>query len=126
VLQGAPFRRPHHPERDLLDLLIFEQPPHEFRPRIFPGVVVGASRQEELRLQAQESARHLQIIRRLIQPELMDRLEELIRNARHGNVRDVDALLAHEVQQEVERSREALEVHHEPLRARRGCSRGLV
>src|SRR3989441_3584146 len=82
-LLGAPRRRLRQPVDQLADLLVLEQPAHQLRSRVLPLVVPHAPRQQQLRLDAEQSGRHLKVVGRLIEPQLADHREELI-----GDFRD--------------------------------------
>ena len=74
------------------------------------------ARQQQLHLEADQPARHLEIVGRLVQSERVNRREKLVGDPRDRNVGDVDLLLAHQVQQQVERTGEAVELHDEAAR----------
>ena len=78
------------PVHELADLLVLEQSAHQLGARIFPLVVAEPPRQQHLRLDAEQPRRHLEIVSRLIESELRDHGEELIRDLRDGEVGDVD------------------------------------
>ncbi len=71
-------------------------------------------------MRPQEASRHLEIIRGLVQPEVVDDQEELIGDPGDRNVRDLELFLPQEVEQKVEGTREGLEFDHE---GRRGTQR---
>jgi len=102
------------PIHELADLLVLEQPSHQLGARVFPLVVAEAARQQQLRLDAQQPRRHLQIVRRLVQPQVGDHREELVRDTRDRQVGDVDLVLADQVQQQIERAGELLQLDDEP------------
>jgi len=107
-------RRPVEPEGDFLDLLILEEAPDQFRPRIDPVVPLARPGEEHLDLEANQPAGEVQIVGRLVQTQRMNRGQELIGYSRDRDVRDVDLLLAKEVQEQVERTRKRIQSHHEP------------
>jgi hypothetical protein len=90
---------------DLAHLLVFEQTADELRARVLP-IVALTPRQEHLRLDAQQPRRHLEIVRRLVEPERPDAHQELFRNSRDRDVVNVHLLVANERKQEVEWSGE--------------------
>src|SRR6266851_432999 len=65
---------------------------------LFPLVVPEPPRQEQLRLDAQQPRRHLEIVGRLVQAELVDHGEELVGDLRDREVGDVDLILVNQVQ----------------------------
>ena len=106
---------------DLPHLLVLEQPPDEFRARVFPRVVVLVARQEQLRLDAQEPGRHLQVLCRLVDPERLDPRQELLGDARDRDVVDVDLLVADQREQETKRPLDLLQFDDEGFTRERGC-----
>ena len=78
---GPLFGRAVQPIHELADLLVLEQPSHQLGARVFPLIVAETARQQQLRLDAQQPRRHLQIVRRLVQPQVGDHREELVRDA---------------------------------------------
>src|SRR5881392_27215 len=112
-LLGAPGRRLAQPLDQLADLLVLEQPPHQLGPRIFPLVVSQPPRQQHLRLDPQEPRRHLEVVRRLVQPQLVDHREELIGDLRDRQVGDVELVLVNQVQQQIQGARELLQLDDE-------------
>ena len=90
---------------DLAHLLVLEQPSHELGARIFPLLLV-AVRQQHLRLDAQQPRGHLEILGGLVESERPDAHDELLADARDGNVVDVELLFANEREEQVERARE--------------------
>ena len=103
-------RRRAQPFHQLANLLVLEQAPHQLGAWVLPLVVAEAAWQEHLCLDPQQPRRHLQVIRRLIQSEVVDDSEKLIRDLGDGQVGDIDLVLMDQVQQEIERSRELLEL----------------
>src|SRR5437667_1705 len=90
-----------------------EQPAHQLGAWILPFVLSQPARQQQLRLDAQQPRRHLEIVGRLVQPQFADHREELIRDPRDREVGDVELVLVDQVQQQVERTRELLELDDE-------------
>jgi hypothetical protein len=78
-------------------------------------------RQEHLRFEAHQSAGHVEVVRGLIETELVNGLEELVGDARDGDVGDLELLLAEEMEQEIERAGVGVELDHE---ARAGAECG--
>src|SRR6266404_1440402 len=112
LLRPARRRRPQ-PLHQLADLLVLEQPTHQLGAWIFPLVVPQAPRQQHLRLDPEQPGGHLEVVRRLIQSQLADDGEELIGDFRDRQVGDVDLVLADQVQQQIQRARELLELRSE-------------
>jgi len=54
----------------------------------------------------------------LVEAELVNGLKKLIGNARDGDVRDLELLLPQKVEQQIQRTGERLQLHHE----RRTCT----
>src|SRR2546426_510818 len=84
----------------LADLLVLEQPAHQLRSRVLPLVVPHAPRQQQLRLDAEQSGRHLKVVGRLIEPQLADHREELIGDFRDREIGDVELVLVDQVRSE--------------------------
>src|SRR5260370_6924359 len=108
--------------QQLADLLILKQPTDQLGARIFPFVTTQAPWQQHLRLDPQQPGRHLEVIRRLVQSQLVDDGEELIGDLRNREVSDVDLVFADQVQQQIQRARELLEPDNQPSSA---LGRGL-
>ena len=101
------------PVHELANLLILEEPAHQLGARIFPFVVAQMPRQQHLRLDAQQSRRHFEIVCRLIQPEVVDHRQELIRDLRDRQIGDVDLVFPNQMEQQVERAGEFLQLDDE-------------
>src|SRR2546427_9011441 len=114
-LLGAPGGGLTEPVHELANLLILEQPAHQLRARVLPLVVPDAARQQQLRLDAQQPRRHLEVVRRLVQPQLVDDREKLVGDLRDRQVGDVDLVLADQMQQQVERAGELLQLDDESV-----------
>src|SRR6266702_1745297 len=124
LLRPARRRRPQ-PFHELADLLILEHPAYQLGARIFPLVVAQAPRQEHLYLDPQQPSGHLEIVRRLVQPQLADQGQELVGDLRDGQVGDVDLVLVDQMEQQVERAGELLQLDDEAvLVLGRGWERG--
>ena len=119
-----------------LELLVLEQPPHQRVARILflaldAGGRLGA-RQQHLRLDVDERRGHHQEFARDVEVQLLhqlDRVEVLLRDERDRDVVDVDLVLPDEVQQQVERPLEVVELDR--VRVRRddsnsGCCGSVV
>ena len=120
-LLRAPLGGAAHPDGDLADLLVLEQPPHQLRARILPAVLLRAARQQHLRLEAHQPAGHVEVVGGLVEAELVDGLEELVGDPRDRNVGDLELLFAQQVQQQIERAGERVELDDEAgPRAERG------
>src|SRR5690349_7641777 len=102
----------HH----LAHLLVLEQSPHELSARVFPRVIELVARQQHLRLDAEQSRGHLEIVGRLVELHEVDAREELLGNARDRDVIDVDLFVANERQQEIERTAELRQLDDERRR----------
>src|SRR5438046_1715390 len=107
---GARLRQACH---QLTNLPVLEQPAHQPGPLIFPLVVPQPPRQQQLRLDAEQPGRHLEIVGRLVESELVDHREKLVRDLGDREVGDVELVLVDQVQQQVERTRELLELDDE-------------
>jgi hypothetical protein len=94
--------------------LILEQPADQLRAGVFPALVILAPREQQLGLEPQQPAGHFEVIRRLIEAEIVHHGQKLVGHSRNRDVRDIDLLLAEQMQQQVERTREALQLHDEP------------
>jgi len=80
---------------------------------VLPCVVTQAPRQQHLGLDSQQPGGHLEVVRRLVQPQVADDGEELIGDLRDRQVGDVDLVLADQVQQQIQGARELLELNDE-------------
>jgi hypothetical protein len=110
-------------------VLVLEQAAHQIGPRVVL-VLAAAAREEHLRLDTHQDRGHLEELAGALELEPLgaaDRDEELLGDLGDRDVEDVDVLLADQVQQQVERAVEALQV--DGLRvlgaAMRGWRRGL-
>src|SRR5207244_12173267 len=90
-----------------------EQPAHRLCARGLPFAVPRTAGQECLRLDPQQTGGHLQVVRRLAQAQVADHAQELIGDLRDREVGDVELVLADEMQQQIERARELLELDDE-------------
>src|SRR6185369_9637418 len=97
---------------DFAHLLILEQAPHQLAARILPRLLIAA-RQQQLRLDAQQARRHLEVIGRLVDAEGSDTNQKLLGDVGDGDVVDVELLFANEREEQIERARERLELHDE-------------
>src|SRR5436309_3117912 len=95
------------------DLLVLRYPAHQLGARILPLVVAHVPGQEHLRLDPQQPGRHLEVVRRLVQPQLVNDREELVGDLRDRQVGDVDLVLTDQVQQQIQGARELLELDDE-------------
>jgi hypothetical protein len=110
---GARRRGAREPAHQLPNLLVFEQPPDQLGPRILPVVVVQPARQQHLGLDAQQPGGHFEIVGRLVQAQVVNDGEELIRDLGDRQIGDVQLVFTNEVEQEVERPGELLELDNE-------------
>ena len=106
--ERAPVGRRHHPVGDLFDLLVLQQTAHQLGAGIVPALAILAARQKHLCLEPDQPAGHLEIVRGLVEAELVHHREELIGDPGDRNIRDVDLLFAEEMQQQIERTREGV------------------
>jgi hypothetical protein len=118
-LLGSPLRRSPHPDGHLTDLLILEQPPHQLSPRVLPAVFLLAPGKQHLRLEPHEAAGHVQVVGGLVEAEIVDRLKKLIGDSGNRDIGDLQLLLSEEMEQQVERTRERVELDYE-ARSRSG------
>ncbi len=107
-----------------LVLLVLEEAPHERFARILLKalVVLGGigTRQQHARLDVDEGRRHHEELSRDVEIQLLhqrDEAEVLLGDERDGDVVDVHLVLANEVDQQVERPLERIEL--DPVRVRR-------
>ncbi len=102
---------------DLAKQLVFQQPSDQLGSGVLVFPEVAAPRQEHLRLDAHERRGHLQELAGPLQAQVpldsLDRRDELTRDLRDRDVEDVDVLRADQVEQQVERALERLEVDDE-------------
>ena len=102
---------------DVPNLFILEQTAHEFGPRIFV-LRLPMPRQEHLGLDVDEPRRHLDELTGVVQIlglDPFDGRQELTCDPGNRDLEDIDVLLADEVQQQVERPLEALDVDDEKV-----------
>ena len=96
-------------------LLVFQQAADELLPRVFQFAFhFVASRQHLLRLDLDQQAGHGQEIAHGVDVQLLDQrqiFEILVGDRRDGNVGDLDLVLAHQVEQEVQRAPEHVQVN---------------
>ena len=107
------------PARDLPDLLVLEQAPHQLGARVLFLLALVAWK-EHLRLDADQRRGHLEELARafeLVGSDPLDRGQELLGNPGDGDVEDVHVLLPDQVQEEVERTLEAVQLHHQEILA---------
>ena len=110
---------------DLAHLLILEQSANELGARILPLLLVAA-RQQQLRFDAQQPRRHLEILGGLVESERADAHDELLADARDRNVVDVDLLFANEREQQIERPGKRRQLDDEAVvRVRRVTTSGV-
>src|SRR2546421_91365 len=81
-------------------------------------------RQQHLRLDPQQPRRHLEVVRRLVQPQLADHREELIGDLRDRQVGDVELVLVDQVQQQIQGARELLQLDDEAVLVLHDGTRG--
>ena len=96
---------------DFAHLLVLEQAAHQFGARILPRFFTVGPRQQHLRLDAQQTRGHLEIICRFVQGERADARQELLGDASDGNVVNVELLVADERQQKIERAGEVAQLN---------------
>ena len=93
---------------------------HQFRARVGRFFVVGLlHRQQHARLDLDQHRRHQQVFRRqikLICLHLGNIVQILLGNLHHRNIKDIDILLADEVQQQIQRPLEAAQYHLQRIR----------
>jgi hypothetical protein len=98
-------------------MLVLQQPPHQLGARVLElALRSGPPRQQHLRLDAYQRRRHLQELARPVQPQLLHvpyRAQELLSDLRDRDVENVDILLADQVQQQIERAREPVQLNDE-------------
>ncbi len=92
AIVAASFENVH----DLAHLLVLEQPSYQLRARIFPLFVTFPPREQHLRLDANESGRHLQIVGGLVETERRDAVEELLGDPGDRDVVNIDLLVTDE------------------------------
>ena len=88
---------------------------HQLLPRVFQFVLhLVAPRQDLLRLDLDQQTGHRQEIAHRVDVQLLEHrqiLEILVGDRRDGNVGDLDLVLAHQVEQEVHRAPEQIQVN---------------
>ena len=96
-------------------LLVFQQPADQLLPRVFHLLLnLVAPRQHLLRLDLDQHAGHGQEIAHRIDVQLLDHgqvFEILVGNRRDGNIDDLDLVLPHQVEQQVQRTAEDVQVN---------------
>src|SRR5438105_9543460 len=86
-------------------LLILEQPPYQLRAWILPNVFSLATGQQHLRLDAQESRGHLEVIGGFIQFQRRDPRQKLLGDSRDWDVVDVYLLVTDQCQEQIKWAR---------------------
>ena len=107
--------------RSHFHLLVFEQAAYQLGPRVFGLFALGHffGGQQHARLDLDEHGRHEQVFGGQLQVALADFLhitQVLACHARHGNVENVEVLLADQVQQQVQRAFKSLQKHLQRIR----------
>src|SRR5262249_46656514 len=102
--------------RRLAIALVFEELLDELVPRILFDLVVvaGDAREQHAALDERERRRHDQVLAGVVEIELADALDQreiLIRNRGDRDVGDLDLVLLDQVQEQVERAFEEVELH---------------
>ena len=109
------------PLRGVPEVLVLEQPPDQLRARVLDlALVVDPARQQHAGLDPDQRRRHLQELPRPVQVVRLhapDGVEELVGDLRDGDVEDLDVLRADQVQEEVQRAVESLQLDDERLRS---------
>jgi hypothetical protein len=81
---------------NLTHLLVFEKSSHELGTRILPRLIAFAAREEHLRLDANESRSHLEVVRSFIESQCLYPFQKLLSYACNRNILNVDLLIADE------------------------------
>ena len=107
--------------RSHFHLLVFEQTAHQLGPRVFGLFALGHffRGQQHARLDLDEHGRHEQVFGGQLQVALTDFIhitQVLACHARHGDVENVEVLLADQVQQQVQRAFKSLQKHLQRIR----------
>ena len=104
------------------DRLVFHQAPHELGARIFFLFDLGRLRQQHARLDFDQHGRHQQIVGGKFELEVLGRCAHLVdvvhvlpRQLGHGDIEDIEVVLADQVEQQVERAFKSLEVYLERI-----------
>ena len=95
-------------------LLIFKQAAHQLGARVFSLFAFGHlfRGQQHARLDLDQHGRHQQVFRSQLQvagADLIDIAQILARHTRHRDVKDVEVLLANQIQQQVQRAFKGLQ-----------------
>ena len=108
---------------DLPYLLVFQESPHELGARIFPHFIAFPAREKHLRLYANETRGHFEIIGGFVESEGLDAQEELLCNACDRNVLNIDLFITYQCEQQIERTGELRQLDDEDFAfaARDGC-----
>src|SRR5690606_31346128 len=116
--------------RGRLEALVLLQPANQFGARVALILLrLGRTRQQHARLDLGQHRRHHQVFGSQLQAYRLHQLDishVLAGDFRHGNVEDVDVLLADQVQQQVERTFEGLEENLQRIRRDVQVQRQLV
>ena len=102
-------------------LLVLEQAAHQLGSRVFGFFALGHTlgRQEHARLDFNQHGRHQQVLGGELQvlcADLVDITQVLARDRGHGDVEDVEVLLANQVEQQVQWAFKRLEKHLQRIR----------
>ena len=96
---------------------VFEQAAHQLLTRVFQLLLhLVAPRQHLLRFDLDQQAGHPQKIAHGVDVQFLDQrqvFEILIGNRRNGNIGDLDLVLTHQIEQEVHRTSEHVQVNAE-------------
>jgi hypothetical protein len=100
--------------RGELDLLVLEQAAHQLGARVLGlgAALLALGRQQHARLDLDEHGRHEQVFGGQLQvaaADLVHVAQVLARDIHHGDVEDVEVLLADQVEQQVQRPLEGLQ-----------------
>ena len=103
---------------DLLVLLVFQQAPNQFRPgidlfRLFIAVVITAGGQQCLRLHVRQGRSHHQVLTGNVDVQRLHQIQVrqvLLGDEADRNVEDVELVLANQMQQQIERTLEDVEL----------------
>jgi hypothetical protein len=109
--------RAFEPERGFAEMLVLEKAPHKLGPRVLQPIPFQTpSRQNHLRLDTDQQRGHFQEFASPIQTKHLDtrdRPQKLSGDVRNRNVENVDILFTDQMQQQIERAMEPVQLDDE-------------
>ena len=115
--------------RGFAEVLVLEQATNQLRTGVFELTRrIDASRHQHLRLDADQQCGHLEELARAVQPEaayVAHGEQKLLCDLRDRDIEDVDVLLADQMQQQLDRAGETLQLDEKVLAWFYGCAQAV-